>query len=186
MEYSAENTVIGFDTGDFFITVWIDLYYGDHEYEDDPPETELDHLPVKTRRNAIKCGRDIDPKHGLDGASWMFGHEFVMAGDVQELRARFEKLKTRAIDAFDFFPEHDETGKYPCMFAFAAKREDDGATIWLRYRTYSSDDDFEFHITEEKLGEVCNWIKRINEWFPPVGPDDVQVKQWPVPKKAEE
>lgn len=178
MEYAPENTVLEFDVGDFFASIWIDCYYGDDEYDDEPSDDDLRNYPPEIQRNAIKCGRNIDPKEGLDGASWMFGHEYVMAGDIQELYQRFARLKSRAIDSFDYFPKHDESGVYPCLFSFAAKREPEGAMISLSFRSYSSDNDFVFHISEEKLDEVCAYFTRITEWFPPVGPDEKQVLRW--------
>lgn len=69
MEYDPENTVLEFDVGDFFASIWIDCYYGDDEYDDEPPNDDLLNYPSEVQRNALKCGWNIDSKEGLGGAS---------------------------------------------------------------------------------------------------------------------
>ena len=182
-KYEEEKTVFEFDAGNCWVSIWIDCYWNDLEY---PEDGEPDDLPKyygeEIARNALHCGRHIDDKEGY-GGSWMAMSEFILTGEVAELRKRFEALRDGRSEGFEAYPEHYIGGEGEPFMQFSAIRDGEGARVQLMLSPACSEERFNICLGRKELEELCTYFKRINEWFPPVGPGEQQFLRWG--KKAE-
>ena len=185
-EYEEEKTIFEFDAGNCWVGIWIDCYWNDLQF---PDEGEFFDLPAdygkEIARNALHCGRNIADKEG-NGGAWMFASEFILAGEVAGLRARFDALRDGRIEGFGAYPEHYIGGEGLPFIQFAAVREGEGARVQLTLRPESHDEEFDICLGKKELADLCAYFKRINEWFPPVGPGDKQVLRWEKKEETHE
>jgi len=167
MDYSPDNTCFDFNLRKAILTIYIDRYYGDSLYRNEP-DTDLDDVyPEEVRINAVKCGRTIVDKDGYSGG-WMFIHEYIHAGEIAQLRAYFEALRDRHIEAFDRYPTMYLASEGEAFMSFSAKRLPKGALVHVSLRPDCDEEEFNVTLSERKLSALCDYFRRINEWFPPV------------------
>ena len=176
-EYDEEKTVFRFDAEIGWVDIWIDCYWNDLE---DPEDEEDIDLPIYYEpdivRNALHCGRNLSRKDGRYESWW--GGEYILAGEVAGLRERFEALRDGRSDGFGAYPDHYISGEGEPFMQFSAKREGDRIRVELTLCPENLVEEFDFLLARAELNNLCSYFKRINEWFPPVGPGEEQVLRW--------
>ena len=177
-EYDEEKTILQMDGDNCWIHLWIDGYYKDLEEPDDEEPWNLEeYYPEDVVRNALHCGRNLSAKEGLGGA-WMFECEFILAGEVAELRKRFEALRDGRSEGFEAYPEHYIGGVGEPFMQFSAIREGEGTRVQLTLHPACDVENYDILLGRKELEDLCAYFKRINEWFPPVGPGEKQRSRW--------
>ncbi len=185
-KYEEEKTIFEFDAGNCWVSIWIDRYWNDLEFPDEGEPFDLaEDYGTEIARNALHCGRNIDDKEGRGGA-WMFASEFILTEEVAGLRARFEALRDGRSEGFATYPEHYIGGEGLPFMQFAADREGEGARVQLTLRPEGYDEAFDICLGKKELAGLCAYFKRINEWFPPVGPGEKQVLRWGKQEESHE
>lgn len=183
-EYDEEKTVFRFDGGSGWVDIWIDCHWNDLEDPEDEEDVDLPtYYGPDIVKNALHCGRNLSRKDGRHAAWW--GGEYILAGDVAGLRERFEALRDGRSNGFEAYPEHNIGGKGEPFIHFSAKRLEDRIWVGLTLHPDNDTEEFDFWLGREELDDLCAYFKRINEWFPPVGPGEQQVLRWGKDRKQE-
>lgn len=191
-EYDQKRTWFEFketETGGA-VSISIDPYA--HYHPDDDEETtgnddESVGRPKEVAKNAILCHvfatePDEDDWFGDD----MLSDTEVLAADIKELHRLFRKLQAREIESFGPFPERDAWGAVP-PFSFLARRGKDGAQLRLVLRGLAMiQTASDFHVSEERLGELCDYFGQLTAWFPPLGLGETRDSRWAPYRESEE
>lgn len=168
------------------LSLCIDPYaHASLDNEEEPCDSdEANGIPWEVKKNEITCGAFVDEFEG-DWGSCVDGT--ILAADVKELSRKLEQLKERKIDSFGPIPER-EPGGCQSPFDIAARREVDGAWVRLSFRILYSTvrrDACEIFMTEKRLGELCDYFRRIHAWFPPLGLGETRASRWAQYKELE-
>lgn len=165
---------LALDAGDRIIYIQIDGRYRDGSPATDSDDDEIPSLesyPAFIRQNALRIRRDIAAKKGYDG-KFMFGHEYILVEDVTALYNHFLALKNRETNSFGPCPERYLETRHPAFVQFTAMRETIGARLHVELHPDFDSDSFDFSITDEKLENICRWLKTVLDRYPQI--DEVE------------
>ena len=190
-EYDQKKTWFEFKESETGVIVSISIDPYAHYHPDDDDESISDDesvgYPKEVEKNAIlfhgfQTWPDEDDWFG-DG---LFCDCEVLAADIKELHRLFRKLQAREIESFGPFPKRDAWGAVP-PFSFLAHREKDGAQLRLVLRGLAMiQTASDFHVSEERLGELCDYFGQLTAWFPPLGLGETRASRWAPYRESEE
>lgn len=189
-EYDEKRTWFEFKETETGLAVSINIDPYAHYHPDDDESNSDDEsvgFPKEVEKNAIlfhgfATRPDEDDWFGDD----MFCDCEVLAADIKELHRLFRKLQARGIESFGPFPERDAWGAVP-PFSFFARREENGAQLRLLLRGLAMiQTASDFHVSEERLGELCDYFGQLAAWFPPLGLGETRASRWAPYREPEE
>lgn len=191
-EYDQKGTWFEFkkeETG-LAVSLSIDPYFhyppDDGEEADDRDEESIG-FPREVAKNAILChGFTTWPEEDGSFEDGLFCDTEVLAADIKELHRLFRKLQAREIKFWGPFPERDAWGYVP-PFCFLVRREEDGARMRLLLRGLAMiQTRHDFHVSEERLSELCDYFGQITQWFPPLEFGETRTSRWAPYREEEE